>query len=158
MALRVTYLELTGREKLRPAGPPRLADVAVRVVDPPDGRVNAWFYRHVGEPWGWTDHLHRPPRRWQEHAERHETWTVSVGGEPAGYAELRPDGRDLQISYFGLLPAFHGHGLGGHFLTLVLTRGLELADRVWLTTASRDGPHALDNYRARGMEVFRVIG
>ena len=51
---------------------------------------------------------------------------------------------------------FHGLGLGGHALTAALTRGRELRPRVWLTTCTLDGPHALPNYRARGMRPFRT--
>ena len=58
-------------------------------------------------------------------------------------ARARPGGVELQS--FGLLPAFHGRGLGGHLLTVVLRRGLELAPRVWLHTCSLDGPHAQAN-------------
>ena len=39
-----TYLELDDPAGLRPAPPPRLAEVAVARVTPPDGALSRWFY------------------------------------------------------------------------------------------------------------------
>jgi GNAT superfamily N-acetyltransferase len=151
-----TYLELDDPAALRPAGPPRLPDVEVTRVDPPDGTLNRWFYAEVGAPHNWTDHTGRSDDDWQAWAQRVETWVATVGGERAGYYELRVDGDGVEVAYFGLVAAFQGHGLGGHLLTHALRRGLELAPRVWLHTNTQDGPAALPNYRARGLRAFRT--
>jgi GNAT superfamily N-acetyltransferase len=79
-----------------------------------------------------------------------------VDGERAGYYELAPGATSVEIAYLGLLPAFQGQGLGGHLLTHALTRALQRAGRVWLHTCTLDGPHALANYRARGLRPFRT--
>ncbi|HTE59553.1 MAG TPA: GNAT family N-acetyltransferase [Solirubrobacteraceae bacterium] len=85
-----------------------------------------------------------------------ETWVIPN----AGYYELRVGGDgirdDVEIAYFGLLPAFHGRGLGGALLEHALRRGFELGSRVWVHTCSLDGPYALANYQARGLETYRV--
>jgi GNAT superfamily N-acetyltransferase len=60
------------------------------------------------------------------------------------------------VAYFGLLPAFHGQGLGGFLLTHALRRAFELAPRVCLHTCTLDGPAALPNYQARGLRPFRT--
>jgi GNAT superfamily N-acetyltransferase len=151
-----TYLELDDPAALRPAGPPRLEAVEVARVDPPDGALSRWFYAQVGAPHNWTDHAGRSNAEWQAWAERVETWVATVGGERAGYYELRADGDSVEVAYFGLVAAFQGHGLGGHLLTHALRRGLELAPRVWLHTNTQDGPAALPNYRARGLRAFRT--
>ena len=39
-----TYLELDDPAALRPAGPPRVEDVAVQRVAPPDGALSRWLY------------------------------------------------------------------------------------------------------------------
>jgi GNAT superfamily N-acetyltransferase len=152
----ITWLEVTAAEQLRPAGPPRADGVAIARVDPPDGAVNRWFYERVGADHRWTDLLGRDDAAWQRHAERVETWVATVRGERAGYAELlASDGDDVELAYFGLLPAFQGLGLGGHLLTLALGRGLELGSRVRVHTCTLDGPHALANYEARGLRAYR---
>jgi GNAT superfamily N-acetyltransferase len=152
----VTYLELDDPRALRPAGPPRLDDVEVRRVVPPDGALSRWFYAEVGRGHQWTDHLARSAAEWQEWADGVETWVATVAAERAGYYELRAEPDGIELAYFGLLPAFQGQGLGGYVLTHALRRGLELAPRVWLHTCTLDGPAALPNYRARGLRPFRT--
>ena len=153
----ITYLELDGPGALRPAGPSRIADVAVGRVEPPDGAVNRWFYAEVGRHHNWTDHAGRSAAGWRAWAEGVETWVATAGAKRAGYYELRRDGASVELAYFGVLPAFQGRGLGGFLLTHALRRGLELAPRVWLHTNTQDGAAALPNYRARGLRPFRTV-
>jgi GNAT superfamily N-acetyltransferase len=156
-----THLELTGPGDLRPAAPPRPGgDLRIERVDPPDGATSAWFYANVGAPYHWTDHAGRSAEDWQRWAEKVETWVATVDGERAGYYELRPDRHTVEIAYFGLLQPFHGRGLGGALLTHALRRALRHADHVTVHTCTLDGPHALANYRARGLRAVRteVIG
>ena len=147
-AIVVTYLDITDPAAIRPA---RGSAEVVR-VDPPDGSVNRRFYEGVGADYAWIDQLGRDEAWWQAHAEAVETWVIP----DAGYYELRVDGDNVEIAYFGLLPAFHGRGLGGAMLEHALRRGFELGRRVWLHTCSLDGPHALPNYQARGLVPYRV--
>lgn len=151
-----TYLELTGAAGIRAAAPPRLDDVRVARVEPPDGAVSRFFYVEVGRPHAWTDHLGRSAEEWQAWARRVETWVVTAGGARAGYYELAPGADGVELAYLGLLPAFQGRGLGGHLLTHALRRAFELGPRAWLHTCTLDGPHALANYRARGLRPFRT--
>jgi GNAT superfamily N-acetyltransferase len=153
-----TYLEVADPGEVRPARPPRADGVAIERVDPPDGAVSRFFYETVGAEYDWTDHRGRDDAWWQDHAERVETWVLTVAGERAGYVELapgKPGAGHVQIAYFGLLDGFHGAGLGGHLLTHALRRGFELGGRVWVHTCTLDGPHALANYEARGMRPYR---
>jgi GNAT superfamily N-acetyltransferase len=150
----ISYLELTDRDQLRPpAGQPRVAFSFREVRDP---SLNRSMYAEIGSEWGWTDRLRWPDWRWQKWSDDIETWIVEVDGEPAGYAELRPDGEgSILLAIFGLRAPYRGLGLGGAFLTQMLRRALELEPRVWVSTNTGDGPHALPNYEARGMRVFR---
>ena len=151
-----TYLELTDATALRPAPAPRIdGEVAIERVDPPDGAVSRFFYTEVGRDHAWTDHLMRSDDDWQAWADRVQTWVATVDGERAGYYELDPQPETVEVAYFGLLPAFHGAGLGGHLLTHALTRALDHAPRVWLHTCTLDGPHAQANYEARGLTPYR---
>ena len=45
------------------------------------------------------------------------TFIASWGGSPAGYFELASREGEVQLAYFGLLPAFVGRGLGAALLT-----------------------------------------
>lgn len=141
--------------ELRPAGPPRADGVEVSRVDPPDGSVSRWFYEEVGRDYSWTDRNGWSDADWDAWAPTVETWVLTVGGERAGYFELRiEDG--VEVRSFGLLGAFHGAGLGGWLLTLALRRAQELGAPVWLHTCTLDGPAALPNYEARGMVPYRT--
>jgi GNAT superfamily N-acetyltransferase len=151
-----TYLELDDPAALRPVAAARMPGVQVTRVEPPDGATSRWFYVAVGRNHRWTDHLGRSEADWQAWADSVETWVATVGGERAGYHELRAEGASVQIAYFGLLAEFQGRGLGGFLLTHALRRGFELAPRVWVHTCTLDGPAALPNYRARGLREFRT--
>jgi ribosomal protein S18 acetylase RimI-like enzyme len=154
-----TYLQMTSAADVRPAAAPREPLVVVREQPCPADRYRA-LYLGVGAAYQWTDRA-----AWTD-AEIHahvtlpgvEVWTGHVGGELAGYFELRdwPDG-STEIAYFGLLPAFVGRGLGGALLTEALRQAwARQPARVWLHTSSLDHPAALANYCARGFSVTKV--
>ena len=161
-AVTVWSLELTDPACLRPPARPPGRPLYVERLDERAGGHSERLYRTVGADWQWTDRLHWPQERWaawQERVETHVGWVdaPAPSGQEAGYVELDPSQPgSVEIAYFGLLPVFHGCGLGGHLLTHGLRRGLELAPRVWVHTCSLDGPHALANYLARGLEPFRT--
>lgn len=155
VAVTTTYLELADPAAIRPPAVAAPRGFSTRVVLDP--AVNSDLYRRVGADYSWVDRLGWSEAEWARWAERVETHLVELDGEPCGYFELALDGPgSVKISMFGLLREFHGRGLGGHALTAALTRALALRPRVWLTTNSLDGPHALANYEARGMRAFRV--
>ena len=152
MAITVTSLELDDPGDLRPASPPSVSYELERVDDP---ALHRWFYETIGADWSWTERLAWPEERWSAWADAVEGWVMVVDGERAGFFALRPHGHSVEIDIFGLLPAFHGRGLGGELLTRAIRRGFELGSRVWVHTCSLDSPQALPNYEARGMRVFR---
>jgi GNAT superfamily N-acetyltransferase len=150
-----THLQITDPAGLQPPRrPPLRAYELERVSDP---RLNQWFYERVGADWAWTDRLAWSEDQWRAWEARVETWQVAIGGERGGYFELEPyeRGRLVQLAYFGLLPEYHGLGIGGHVLTAAIRRGFELGPKVAVSTNTLDGPHALANYLARGMRIVR---
>jgi GNAT superfamily N-acetyltransferase len=153
-----TYLEMHDPSELRPAALP--AEAAVR-------RVDAWspgFWRHlyteVGRAYRWVDRLGWTDDEINAYLSDPaiQLWVLTVGRETAGYFELRryPD-QSIEIAYFGLLPAFVGHGLGKGLLTSAATEAWRAgATRVWMHTSSLDHAAALPNYLARGFKVFKT--
>ena len=86
-------------------------------------------------------------------------YTLYTKGEPAGFFEL--DGRtwpDVNLSYFGLMPAAIGHGTGNAFLRYavdeVWRRG---AEGMTVNTCTADHPRALPNYLRAGFYVVRQV-
>jgi GNAT superfamily N-acetyltransferase len=149
-----TYLEMTDRAALRPA--PKPDGVVLQEVSDP--AVNRWFYETIGADWQWVDRLGWPPERWSAHVARTRTLVATVDGRGAGYVELHPQpGGDVEISMLGLRGEFHGRGIGGWLLTegIQAAWGIPDARRVWVHTCTLDGPHALANYEARGLRLYR---
>ena len=154
-----TYLEMTLRTELRSSRrPPRLPCTVAR-VEVPTPALNRFLYVAVGQAWAWNDRLEWDAAQWRDYVDRPEleTWVAYVRGTPAGYFELERQADEVEIVYFGLLPAFIGLGLGGTLLTRAIERAFDLgAARVWVHTCSLDHPQALANYLARGMRVYRT--
>lgn len=130
-------------------------------VNPPDPGLNRRYYERVGSQWEWVDRLSWSSDDWQRYLDRGsvKTFVGKVDGGEVGYFELEVQGcGNVEIVYFGLLPEWIGAGLGGALLSAAVERawGLPATERVWLHTCTKDHPHALDNYRARGFELFRT--
>ena len=160
-AMQVTtyHLEMLDPRHLRPKRSPR-ADVALVHIHPPMPELNRFFYTAVGADWYWHDRLPWTYADWRKYLTRPEleTWMLAVNGTPAGYFELEAQAdANVEIVYFGLLPAFVGAGLGGHLLTSAVERGFAMgAKRVWVHTCTLDHPQALANYQARGLRIFKT--
>lgn len=153
----IYYLEMLDPRELRPRRSSR-TDLALVRVQPPMPELNRFFYTAVGGAWFWMDRLPWTYRQWQEYLQRPEleTWMLTVNGVPAGYFELEHQAEaNVEIAYFGLLPAFVGGGLGGHLLTCAIERGFAMgARRVWVHTCTFDHPRALANYQACGLKLY----
>lgn len=171
MSVTVTTWSL---EQVTPAGlrsataPASAAGIVVAAARVPSPEYSRFLYTSVGADCRWTDRLDWTRDRWRAFLEQPgtETWVAYDRGTPAGYIEL--DAQDdgvVEISYFGLLPAFRGRGIGGYLLSYGVARAWDLAARwpgrpptrrVWVHTCSLDGPHALATYESRGFLLFRT--
>ncbi|MFJ3798982.1 GNAT family N-acetyltransferase [Streptomyces sp. NPDC090088] len=141
-------------------------DLSIVRVEIPSPELNCLLYAVVGAGFDWSERREWTPGQWLAFVSKPgvETWLVYERGTPAGYIELdpQPDGA-VEITQFGLLPAFQGRGIGGYLLSYGTARAWDLAKRwehreptkrVWLHTCSKDSPHALGNYERRGFRVF----
>jgi GNAT superfamily N-acetyltransferase len=153
-----TYLELRTPEQLRraEADDPRVRFVRRDAITTVHYRR---LYNEVGARWHWLDRNAWTDEHLAAHLMRPEisVWECMVGDESAGFFELEKlsDG-SVEISYFGLAPAFIGRGIGKVMLTRAADEAWALgASRVWLHTCTLDSPNALPNYKARGFEEFR---
>ena len=151
------YLEMRDAAQLSRARVPQPAPLILR-AEAPLPMLNRFLYTAVGGHWYWRDRLGWSYERWMQWLDRPEleTWVMYVRGTPAGYVELeRQAGDDVEIAYFGLMREFIGQGLGGHLLSEGIAHGWEMgARRVWVHTCTLDGPAALANYEARGMQRY----
>ncbi|OAH61774.1 acetyltransferase [Dietzia cinnamea] len=170
----VTYLQQTTADQLRPAN---RADLTISRVFPAEPAFNERMYRVIGSDWNWVDRLDWSQGRWDSYCTDPcvSTLRARLGDEVVGYAELRmspcdsaadsataggigsaEDGVDVEIVYFGIVPAFAGRGLGGWFLSEVcrIAWNVPGCRRVWLHTCDDDSPAAIPNYLARGFVEY----
>ena len=151
-----TYLEMHAAAQIKPAP---ATDLMPMECQQPCPEFQRFLYTAVGGDWYWLDRLRWSYTQWLEYLAQDQVkvWVGYVKGSPAGYFELsqQSDG-SAKIEYFGLLPQFIGQGHGGYLLTLALKTAWTLtSQRVWVHTNSIDGPHALKNYQARGLVIYR---
>lgn len=133
----------------------------LRREDRPDPALCRLLYLDVGRDYHWVDRADWTDHEWDTHMlhPRRRLFVLWAVSEPAGYFELKRDdgaGDEVEVAYFGLRPAFVGRGLGKRLLACAVHEARALGGtRVWLHTNTRDHPHALANYQARGFRVFR---
>jgi ribosomal protein S18 acetylase RimI-like enzyme len=156
--VRTWSLEITDPAELRPSSaPPQPVEIRRAVLPSPE--LGRFLYTAAGGNWYWTDRLAWSYAEWVQRLThpRVETWVLYEEGTPVAYFEL--DGSsdpDVEIAYFGVLPAFIGRRLGGWLLTEAIRRGFAMgSSRIWVHTCTLDSPYALANYQARGMHIFK---
>lgn len=117
------------------------------------------LYADVGSAWHWRDRMAWSDETLAAHLTRDEVrlWVLRDAAGNGGFFELvkDPEGA-VEIAYFGLVPAYHGRGLGKAMLERAIAEALRWeATSVWLHTCTLDAPQALPNYLARGFVPFR---
>ncbi|GGA66117.1 N-acetyltransferase [Neiella marina] len=155
----IYYLEMTQPESLRPKLAPS-EDAQVTECQQQQFELNRFFYQYVGSAWQWFDKAQWSDQQWRDYAHRAQLrlFMLTWKGSPAGYFELEKQADDsVQIAYFGVAPGFLDLKLGGYLLTQAIEQAWQWqATRVWVHTCDLDHPHALSNYQARGMMVYKT--
>lgn len=155
-----TYMEITNPSAFRPS----FADDPVITVVEAES-VSVAEYRHlyssVGAGFSWVDRLKWSDVELREYLDRDDVTilVLKVSGVTAGYAEIlvRSDEPGTELKYFGIFPEFHGRGFGKHLLSVAVQRAFnDGANRIWLSTRSTDGAHAIANYVTRGFKTYKT--
>lgn len=121
-----------------------------------------YLYDTVGSPYLWWERREMGDDELSAivHDERVELHLLQVDGVPAGFAELdRRQPGEVELSYFGLVPEYLGHGLGLHFLGRVVELAWQDDDveRVVVHACSTDHPRALLVYQRIGFTAFDEV-
>jgi GNAT superfamily N-acetyltransferase len=154
-----TSLEMLSPTDFRPKTLDR-KDLRVDKVEIPTPTLNHYFFVNVGRLWKWYSRLSWTLSDWRAWVEKENvhTFVGYMKGSPFGYIELDQQGGSVEIAFFGVLPQFIGHGLGGFLLSEALRLAWQLnPQRVWVHTCTLDHKYALDNYLARGFSIYQKV-
>lgn len=152
----ITYLERReAPPSTEPTPPP--GGLVVEAQKPPVSYYR-YLYEQVGRDYQWTDRnqLSDAQLRAELDAPGVRVFVLHFEGVPAGYVELAERDRETQIVYFGLMPEFHGRGLGRFLLDWAVHRAyLRPIERLWVHTCTLDHPRALEVYKKAGFRAYR---
>ena len=120
--------------------------------------LNKFFYKQIGKRHQWVDRLIWQDKDWLKYIsdENLRTYIFKIENDLVGYFELIFNNNDCEIAYFGILEEFIGKGFGGFLLSEALKIGFKKANRIWVHTCSLDHPNAIENYKSRGMKIFKT--
>lgn len=133
------------------------ADVQLVQLETPDVPFYRFLYNTVGEAWRWRDRrlMSDDELRAVMSAPGVDIFVLNADGAPAGYFENVTQDGDTEIAYLGLRPGFTGRGLGKYLLSAAIARAWAAGTRrVWVHTCNLDHPAALNNYLARGFNLY----
>ena len=153
------YLELNSPESFKEVKKP-LEGYSVELAEPKDFQLNKFFYKNIGKNCQWVDRLVWTDLDWTKYVSNDKLFTYILKDkhEIAGYFELlfHKHIKEAEIAYFGILEEYFGRKLGGYLLSEAIKFSFNLGcTRVWAHTCSLDHKNALQNYKSRGMKVFK---
>ncbi len=143
-------------EKLKPS-----ENYKIELASPSNFELNKFFYKQIGKKHQWIDRLNWTNHDWVKYVKNKnlKTFVLKKNGDLVGFFELilNNEIKESEIAYLGILEEYFGNGCGGYLLTKAIKKSFELgAKRVWVHTCSLDHPNAIQNYKSRGMKVFRT--
>ena len=154
------YLEINLLEDLRDSGQ-FSNDYNIQIVGPENFQLNKFFYKRIGKKHHWVDRLSWSDKQWIDYVsdKKVKTYVLKFKEDLAGYFELilHPEKEEVEIAYLGLLEEYQNKKLGSHLLSSAIKNSfINKPKRVWVHTCSLDHKNALNNYKSRGMKIFKT--
>ena len=153
------YLEINSIKNL--SGITKSSDYyEVSLIDPPDFQLNKFFYKQIGKKHRWIDRLIWQDNKWIDYVNNInlKTYILKEENDLVGYFELIFDdsNKDCEIAYFGILENYIGKKYGAYLLSEAIRNSfINDINRAWVHTCSLDHKNALNNYKSRGMKIFK---
>jgi len=153
----VTFLEMTAPPSLFVPTPANLR-LALMRADAMPVHFYRYLYDAIGRGHAWVDR-----KRLSDKALGSELsgpgvgiFVLYAGGVPAGFFELdRVNERITWLRYFGIVPDFHGRGLGKWLLKEALAEAWRTSPAcVRVETCTLDSPRALPLYQRLGFVPY----
>ena len=154
------YLEINLLEDLKDSG--QISnDYNIQIVGPENFQLNKFFYKRIGKKHHWVDRLSWSDKQWIDYVsdKKVKTYVLKFKEDLAGYFELilHPEKEEVEIAYLGLLEEYQNKKLGSHLLSSAIKNSfINKPKRVWVHTCSLDHKNALNNYKSRGMKIFKT--
>jgi len=153
------YLEILSSDYLKAKSKPT-EDLVIELIDPINFELNKFFYKQVGKKYQWVDRLVWENKDWINYTSNNnlKTYVLKKKDDLVGYFELIFNSKknECEIAYFGILEDYFNKGFGGYMLSEAIKNSFKLgAKRAWVHTCSLDHPHAINNYKSRGMKIFK---
>tara|TARA_B100000945_G_scaffold65170_1_gene48693 strand:+ start:33 stop:536 length:504 start_codon:yes stop_codon:yes gene_type:complete len=151
------YLEINSIEELKTKEIPS-DNFFLKEADKDKFDLNKFFYKQIGKKHEWIDRLIWQDKNWMDYTsdKNLKTFVLQNNNDLIGYFELIFNGNDCEIAYFGILEEYIGKGYGGFLLSEALRIGFKNSKRIWVHTCSLDHPNAIENYKSRGMKIFKT--
>ena len=154
------YLEINSIQDLIEVAKPD-DDYSLNLLVPNNFQLNKFFYKEIGKNHKWIDRLSWSEEKWISYvsSENVQTYVFKFKDDLVGFFELifHSDKNETEIAYFGILEEFQNKRLGSYLLSEAIKKSFKKdVGRVWVHTCSLDHKNALENYKSRGMKVFKV--
>ena len=154
-----SYLEIKSLKDLKEVQKPS-SNFSLKLLDPVNFQLNKFFYKNIGKKHKCIDRLLWEESKWIEYVSNKniKTYIFKKEDDLVGFFELleHTKKKEIEIAYFGLLEEYQNKKLGSYLLSMAIKKSFEnKINRVWLHTCSLDHKNALNNYIARGMNIFK---
>tara|TARA_B100001996_G_scaffold307615_1_gene249042 strand:+ start:228 stop:740 length:513 start_codon:yes stop_codon:yes gene_type:complete len=158
-SIKRNYLEINSIQNLSEVFKPS-NNLNIILIEKSDFQLNRFFYKEIGKKHRWTDRLSWTEKNWIKYVNNSniKTYVLKEDQNLVGYFEqiFHNEKKDCEIAYFGILEEFIGKKYGGYLLSEAIKESFNLGvKRVWVHTCSLDHKNALNNYRSRGMKIFK---
>lgn len=153
---RVTFLELHQHTDFN-VSMPTGSQVAIMRASNIPVHFYRYLYEKVGKPHHWFHRRVMTDTELKELIDNSKTLinVLYIDGCPAGFSEMSLFDAPtfVEISYFGLIPDYHGRGLANFFFSEILkTAWDQQADYIKIQTNTLDNPRALLLYQKFGFQ------
>ena len=154
------YLEINSLENLNQGSKPS-NDYSLNLLDPINFQLNKFFYKNIGNKHKWVDRLIWSDQQWIDYvsSKNVKTYVLKYKEDLAGFFELihHQEKKEVEIAYLGILEEYHNKKLGSYLLSEAIKLSFKKKiNRVWVHTCTLDHKNALNNYKTRGMKIFKT--
>ena len=154
------YLEIKSPKNLKERNKPS-EDYSLNLIDPINFQLNKFFYKNIGKNHNWVDRLSWSEEKWINYVsnENIQTYVLKFKDDLVGFFELifHAEKNETEIAYFGILEEYQNKKLGSYLLSEAIKKSFQgNVKRVWVHTCSLDHKNALNNYKSRGMKIYKT--